>query len=452
MCLLGIAFRQIDEFPVLVLANREEFFARPTAGPQIIPRQGDAAAWLGGIDLLAGGTWLGVNEFGVLVAVTNRAKKSPPENPSSRGVLCRSLLVNRETASVVEAARRELESNQYAGCNLLIADRHNAIVIEAGDDFEIHALTPGLHLIANASLNAADDLRIRRVRKEFDGAGPATADEWFTLAKHICQLAADGTEPPICLVGDDRGTVSSTVLGISHIPELSRYWYAPGPPNRKVYEDFTPLLHKLFDAHDASTLQPRVDDGVSADIEPPYDSPARRRVRESLMVSVRDHGGSNRAQQTAHGSAVPYRILLRGPWECEPLARVERDATGAVIWSTANLPARSTVRLPASWQDLFGDFRGRVHLRRRFHPPSNVGPDDRLFIAFDGLIGIASILINGQLLGNVSSPEPGLRFEVTGLLHVNSVLEIDLAYFDFAPDASRGGLVAPVALEIQSTA
>ena len=151
MCLLGIAFRQIDEFPVLVLANREEFFARPTAGPQIIPRQGDAAAWLGGIDLLAGGTWLGVNEFGVLVAVTNRAKKSPPENPSSRGVLCRSLLVNRETASVVEAARRELESNQYAGCNLLIADRHNAIVIEAGDDFEIHALTPGLHLIANAS-------------------------------------------------------------------------------------------------------------------------------------------------------------------------------------------------------------------------------------------------------------------------------------------------------------
>jgi uncharacterized protein with NRDE domain len=451
MCLLGIAFRQFNEFPVLVLANREEFYARSTAGAQIVPRRGDTAAWLGGIDLLAGGTWLGVNEFGVLVAVTNRAKKSVPENPPSRGQLCRSLLAYHETASVVAAARREMEAHEFAGCNLLVADRDSAIVIEAGDDFQIHSLSPGLHLIANAALNADDDLRIRRVRKEFERIGPATANEWLAVAKRICPLSADGTEPAICLAGTDRGTVSSTVLGLGRQLEASRYWYAPGPPNRTPYDDFTSLLLELFRG-DQRLTQPRANDGVSADIEPPYDSPARRRVRESLTFSVRDQGGSNPAQAHSDESAAPYRILLRGPWECEPLARAERDATGAVVWSTADLPAPSTVGLPASWQELFGDFRGRVRLRRRFHPPSNIGQDDRLFITFDGLIGDAAISINGHLLGTVASPEPGFRFDVTGLLSVNSVLEIDLGFFDFAPDASPGGLVAPAALEIQSTA
>ncbi len=72
MCLLGIAFKRFDRAPLLVLANREEFYARPAAGPQIFGRIGEKPAWMGGVDLLAGGTWMGVNEPGVLVAITNR--------------------------------------------------------------------------------------------------------------------------------------------------------------------------------------------------------------------------------------------------------------------------------------------------------------------------------------------------------------------------------------------
>src|SRR5262245_46629990 len=96
MFLLGIAFRQFDDWPILVLANREEFYSRPTAGLRLVPRDGQFPAWMGGTDLLAGGTWLGVNEFGLLVAVTNRRKHSPPANPPSRGQLCRSLMKHPE--------------------------------------------------------------------------------------------------------------------------------------------------------------------------------------------------------------------------------------------------------------------------------------------------------------------------------------------------------------------
>jgi uncharacterized protein with NRDE domain len=440
MCLLGIALRQFDDYPLLVLANREEFYARPTAGPRIFPRHGDSPAWLGGIDLQAGGTWLGVNELGLLVAVTNRQKTFPPAAPPSRGQLCRSLLRFRETASAADAARVELDANRYAGCNLLIADRTSATVIEAADTFQMHSLAPGLHLIANAELNSVNDRRIRRVRTEFDRANAATADEWFREARHLCQLPADGNEPPICLAGEGRGTVSSTVLGIGRDLQSSRYWYAPGPPNRTAYDDFTPHFRELFN------FKPGGDGGnsVAADIEPPYDSPARRRVRESAVFEVKDGGGAD----TAGSANAPYRIFLRGPWECEPLARAERDAAGAISWSTTDLPAPSTVRLPASWQDLFGSFRGRARFRRRFHPPSNITSGERLYIVFDGLVGVATVSLNGRLLGNVAPPERSSNFDMTNLLEVNNELEVDLVFIDFAVDASPGGLFGPVALEI----
>src|SRR5262245_12126371 len=193
MCLLGIAFRQIDGWPVLVLANREEFYARPSMGPKYFPREGEMPAWLGGTDLVAGGTWLGVNEYGLLAAVTNRQKQSLPENPPSRGLLCRSLLGYRDAATAAAAAVAELETNRYAGCNLLIANGDGAIVIEAGDVLKATRLKPGLHLVTNGAFDAADDPRIHRVRKEFEKLRGEGAADWLREAQRICALTADGS-------------------------------------------------------------------------------------------------------------------------------------------------------------------------------------------------------------------------------------------------------------------
>lgn len=448
MCLLGIAFRQFSKTPLLVLANREEFYARPTAGPQLFPRQGEVPAWLGGIDLVAGGTWLGVNEFGLLVAVTNRKKNLLPENPPSRGLLCRNLMACRETASAVAVAVGELQANQYAGCNFLIADRESAFVIEAGNAVITTTLPPGLHLIANAELNAENDLRMRRVRNEFQRAKPATVDEWFHEARHVCQLPADGNEPPICLTGADRGTVSSTVLGIGKNLESSRYWYAPGPPNSTSYEDFTPLLRELLAVRQA--FQPDADDiaSVSGDIEPPYDSPARRAVRQSLTYGIKPRDTGSPAASPGKPSNAPYRILLRGPWQCEPLARAELDASGHLVWSDTALPGPATVRLPDAWQALFGQFRGRVRFRRRFHPPSNISAGDRLFILLNATRSTGAVSVNGQFLGRIENPTGIEKFDVTGMLRVNNELEIQLEFTEFGDAAPPGGLFTPIALEI----
>jgi hypothetical protein len=376
----------------------------------------------------------------LLVAVTNRQKQSPPENPPSRGLLCRSLLAFRETSSAAANAVRELSGNKYAGCNFLIADLVSAAVVEGGDDLKSTRLEPGFHLIANAALNDDDDPRILRVFREFAQVRGLSVEEWFAEARRVCPLPAEGSEPPICLIGADRGTVSSTVLGIARDPAKSRYWYAPGPPNVTPYEDLTAQFRSLFagDARGAGQAVP--------DIEPPDDSPARRAVRQSLR-----HRSKARGASTEQGADSSYRILLRGPWECEPLARAGRDAAGVLVWTAGPLPAAGTVRLPASWQDLFGDFRGRVRFRRRFHPPSNIERSDRLSIVFDAVGGTGAVTLNGYALGALDTTAGNVSFSVTGQLQINNELVVELEFTESGAQAPPGGILGPVALEIHST-
>lgn len=454
MCLLGIGLGLFDAFPLLVLANREEFYARPTVPPRLFPRQGETAAWLGGLDLLAGGTWLGVNEQGLVVAVTNRRKQAAPITPPSRGILCRSLLAERDAAGATAAALGALNSTDYAGCNLLIADCDSAVVIEAGDALKATPLGPGLHLIANADLNPTADGRVDRVRREFADCGAKTAADWFAAARRICALPAERDAPAICLDGTDRGTVSSTVLGIGSERDGSQYWHAPGAPASTAYDDYTPMLRQLLrgeageppDAAGSTTVQTAslAANSPLPNIEPPDDSPARRAARESATHEVRPAG---EPAEPAAGTAAAYRIYLRGPWESRPLARAERDAGGVRVWSAAGLPPAGNVRLPASWQHLFGDFRGRVCFRRRFHPPSNVTAADRLSIVLDAAGGTGTVSVNGRCLGTFDGRARSAAFDMTGLLSINNMLEIELEFTQPGAECP-GGLHAPVALEI----
>src|SRR5436309_5665158 len=125
MCLLALFFRVAEDAPLVVGANREEAYARGGEPPRVL--DGPVRA-LAGIDPLAGGTWLGVNEHGVVIAVTNRRKSYVPDRPRSRGLLARELLGCPTAAEAVERGTRELDSDRYAGCNFLCADRERAVV------------------------------------------------------------------------------------------------------------------------------------------------------------------------------------------------------------------------------------------------------------------------------------------------------------------------------------
>src|SRR5262245_24113719 len=245
MCLLALFFRAVKDAPLVVGANREERYDRPGEPPHLLDGPCRAVA---GTDPQAGGTWLGVNDRGVLVAVTNRRKMEEPARPRSRGLLVRDLLLNcPRAADAVELAMRELQPKRYAGCNVVVADRERAVVLHAGDWLSVWPLPPGLHVLTNHDVNQEGDPRVGHALAWLGRRDCETAADCLKALTELCgQHGEDG--PPICLQGQDRGTVSSTLVVLRPSLASSVYLHAQEPPDRVPYEDYSHLLHELAGA------------------------------------------------------------------------------------------------------------------------------------------------------------------------------------------------------------
>src|SRR5688572_22225160 len=119
VCTLAVYSRTFREYPLVIAANRDEFFDRESLDPDLIP---SAPAIYCGRDGIHGGTWLGVNAAGVAAALLNRRTLAPP-NPSlrSRGLLCLEALAH-PTAASAAGALAGLPHDSYNPFNLLVAD------------------------------------------------------------------------------------------------------------------------------------------------------------------------------------------------------------------------------------------------------------------------------------------------------------------------------------------
>ncbi len=252
MCLLALHYRTLAEAPVLAAANREEYFDRPSLPPQRVRTQANSSPQaLCGLDARAGGTWLGVNAHGLLVAVTNRAKTRLSQEPRSRGTLCLELLACRTAAEAAQLALDELATDRYAGANYACLDARNGIVIHGGDRLEQIALEPGLHLLANRDLNDPNDARLQLARELFQAAPIGSIAEFLPAAKRVCAhyvpvgRLGELQQPSIVLRASDRGTVSSSLIALAEDRKQGVYEYAPGPPDTAGYDDYSELLRGL---------------------------------------------------------------------------------------------------------------------------------------------------------------------------------------------------------------
>jgi uncharacterized protein with NRDE domain len=241
MCLLALFFRVVEDSAVVVGANREELYARGGGPPQILDGPTRTFA---GVDPVAGGTWFGVNARGLFAAVTNRPKSSVAAQPPSRGLLVRQLLGCAGTTAAVAQAARELGTNGYAGCNILLADQGNAVVIHAGDWLRIRPLPPGLHVLTASDVNDASDRRLGHALWWLEQRRYRSSEDCLGALKQLCAQVGNG-DPPICLRGPDRGTVSSSLVALHAALKKSRYLHAQGPPDRTPYRDYSNRLAEL---------------------------------------------------------------------------------------------------------------------------------------------------------------------------------------------------------------
>ena len=148
MCLILFAYRAHPNYPLLVAANRDELFDRPSAQASFWP---DAPQLLAGRDLLAGGTWLGITTGGRFAAITNYRDPNLRPAPRSRGELTKDFLLSNDTPR--QYARGVVErGSDYAGFNLLVGDGEELYYCN-NQTHQSQALEPGIYGLSNHLLN-----------------------------------------------------------------------------------------------------------------------------------------------------------------------------------------------------------------------------------------------------------------------------------------------------------
>jgi uncharacterized protein with NRDE domain len=150
MCLILFAYKIHPEYKLILAANRDEFYERPTASAHFWQ---DAPNILAGRDLAQNGTWLGVTKNGRFAGVTNYRNPNQPTGKLSRGALVSNFLHGEDL--VLEYLQKvKDEAQDYTGFNLLVGDFINdELVYFSNQTKEIHILEAGIYGLSNALLN-----------------------------------------------------------------------------------------------------------------------------------------------------------------------------------------------------------------------------------------------------------------------------------------------------------
>ncbi len=243
MCILLTVHAQHSDYRLVVAANRDEFYTRPSAAAA---NWEDQTGILGGRDLEYGGTWLAVNQFGEFSAITNIPKPAGVDTPRSRGLIVKDFLGGKSSPSSFFSKLAE-RPHCYAGFNAL-AWNDNSLMWYSNQRKRSQKLPPGVYGLSNHLLDTPWP-KVTRIKADFKRVktltGAALVDALFS------SLANDRTEAetsspdnggadkdthdltPIFIAGDSYGTRCSTVVLVSHAGRLTFIERRFGP--RKLF-------------------------------------------------------------------------------------------------------------------------------------------------------------------------------------------------------------------------
>lgn len=223
MCLIALAWQAHPDYPLIVMANRDEFYRRPTTPARFWP---EAPHMLAGRDLAAGGTWLGVTRQGRFAALTNYRDPAAPVGERSRGLLVSHFLQGQGSAWAYAQAVAA-EGEYYGGFNLLLGTREELVVV-SNRGMAPTRLQSGVHGLSNHLL----DTPWPKVEKAKAGLASALAQpapesllalladdrqaEDAALPDTGVGLAMERMLSPLFIRSPQYGTRAATVLLLGH--------------------------------------------------------------------------------------------------------------------------------------------------------------------------------------------------------------------------------------------
>jgi uncharacterized protein with NRDE domain len=239
VCTLVLAWQVFADTPVAVAANRDEADDRPSRPPARIESE---PAVVAPRDEEAGGTWIGYNEAGVFVGITNRWVEADLAGERSRGLLVRDALEHESAEDAARHVEREVREHEYDGFNLVVADAAAAVLLEWDGQLAVRNFDPGVHVVVN--VGADGDYTIPSVRPEVSErqAGNANAVRtalqpepgeqagvWLDRAKEVISDHEYG----VCIHRNGFGTRSSSLITMG--TDGASYRFAEGPPCETAY-------------------------------------------------------------------------------------------------------------------------------------------------------------------------------------------------------------------------
>lgn len=263
MCTIVILRHIHPEWPLVLAANRDELYARPAVGPQVLSPS--APRVVGGRDLERQGTWMGVTDGGLFVGLTNqRGAANLSRAPRSRGeVVMRSLRAG--SVEGVEHYLAGLDPREYNPFNLLYGNAEVLRVAYARPDSERMShedVPPGVHVLSNDVLDSPALPKVVRARKLAEAAARKPWPESVQalqrmLADHLLPERAPELLPEeeslpemrerlrqcqaLCIHTPGYGTRSSAIVALAP-GRVAHYLASDVAPCQAPYQDVTPLL------------------------------------------------------------------------------------------------------------------------------------------------------------------------------------------------------------------
>ena len=249
MCTLVLLYRLLKGFPVVALHNR--YLGNNTTEKPPTRLNGNTVAPL---DVETGGTWIGMNDSGLLLAITNQETQRLPEPGRSRGLLALDILKDQRTAE--EAKERLLDPSirgLYSTGNFTALDQHTAWHIVWDRETHVYPISEGVYAVSTITvvpgMEWSDrargiwvDAEKRRARayELLDGYRPTSIED---AVAEMMRVSADHgwgrSQASICWHSPDYRQTSSTIMAVATEPGNSLVYYCEGNACENHFKDYS---------------------------------------------------------------------------------------------------------------------------------------------------------------------------------------------------------------------